>query len=272
MTSPDPLPRLLEPFVADPAGAAVLTDFDGTLSAIVDRPQDARPLDGARDTLARLAERVGRVAVISGRPAAFLAEHLGAPRVRLVGLYGSEWVDEAGAVVAHPDAAPWRAVVDGVVANAAERGPAGVRVEHKPLSVTFHYRERPEREADARSWAEAEAARTGLLLHPARMSFELRPPVDRDKGKVVEEQAAGLRAVCFVGDDRGDLAAFDALDRLRATDVNTLRVAVRSDEAPAELLARADVLVDGPRGALDLLRTLADRVNPATANRTRSRR
>lgn len=264
MTSPDPLPRLVEPLVADPANAAVLTDFDGTLSRIVDRPDEARPLDGARDVLGALARTFARVGVISGRPAAFLREQLGAPHVRLVGLYGLEWIDDDGRVVTHPDAAPWRGVVDGVVANARTHGPDGVLVEHKPLSVTFHYRENPDREAAARSWAEAEAARTGLVSHPARMSYELRPPVDRDKGTAVEEQAAGLGAACFVGDDRGDLAAFDALDRLRAKDVDTLRVAVRSAEAPAELLERADVLVDGPGGALDLLRSLADAVSRAS--------
>ena len=258
MTSPDPLPRLLAPFVDDPARAAVITDFDGTLAGIVDRPEDARPLPGAVEVLGRLASRFGRVGVVSGRPAAFLREHVGAPGVRLVGLYGLEWVD-GDRIVTHPDAEPWRAVVDEVVTTAAAHGPDGVRVEHKPLSVTFHYRERPEREHDARSWAEAEAARTGLVLHPARMSFELRPPVDRDKGSAVADAAEGSRAACFLGDDRGDLPAFDALDRLAAADHCTvLRVGVRSEEAPAELLERADVVVDGPSGALALLRRLAD--------------
>lgn len=268
MTSPDPLPRLLAPFVHRPERAAVLTDFDGTLATIVDRPEDARPIDGAADVLGRLAHRVGLVGVISGRPAAFLSRHLdaGDADLRLIGLYGLEWIDADDpqhAVVTHPQAEPWRRVVDDVVATAAAHGPDGVRVEHKPLSVTFHYRENPDLEGAARSWAEGEAARTGLVVHPARMSFELRPPVDLDKGTVVEEQAAGMDAVCFLGDDRGDLAAFDALDRLAATGVHTLRVGVRSDEAPAELLARADVLVDGPRGALDLLVELADAVSPA---------
>lgn len=257
MTSPDPLPRLLEPFVASPRTGAVLTDFDGTLSPIVDRPQDAVALPGTREVLARLAERLGRVGVVSGRPAEFLQEHLPIPHLRLIGLYGLEWIED-GRVVTHPAAEPWRAVVDDVVANAAAHGPEGVRVERKPLSVTFHYRERPELEGAARSWAEAEAARTGLVLHPARMSFELRPPVDRDKGTAVEEQAADMTAAAFLGDDRGDLTAFDALDRLEAKGLTTLRVAVRSPEAPAELLARADMLVDGPAGSLRLLTTLAD--------------
>jgi trehalose 6-phosphate phosphatase len=74
---------------------------------------------------------------------------------------------------------------------------------------------------------------------------------------VLEEAAEGLGAACFFGDDRGDLAAFDALDRLAARGVATVQVAVRSGEAPDELLERADLVVDGPEGVLDVLRVLA---------------
>ncbi len=59
----------------------------------------------------------------------------------------------------------------------------------------------------------------------------------------------------FTGDDRGDVAAFDALLRLveQRQLAHALRVAVRSPDTPAELLARADLTVDGPHGAVDLL-------------------
>jgi trehalose 6-phosphate phosphatase len=78
----------------------------------------------------------------------------------------------------------------------------------------------------------------------------------RDKGTALAEAAAGVAAACFLGDDRGDLAAFDALDRLAADGVHVTRVAVRSAEMPEELERRADVIVDGPEGALELLRAL----------------
>ena len=68
--------------------------------------------------------------------------------------------------------------------------------------------------------------------------------------------AAGLGAACFLGDDRGDLAAFDALDRLAGDSVHVTRIAVRSSEMPEELERRADIVVDGPEGALELLRAL----------------
>jgi trehalose 6-phosphate phosphatase len=88
------------------------------------------------------------------------------------------------------------------------------------------------------------------------MSYELHPPIDVDKGTALHDLADGLDAVCFLGDDRGDLPAFAELERLAADGVVTARIAVRSDEAPDELLERADLVVNGPEGARDVLRQL----------------
>jgi trehalose 6-phosphate phosphatase len=90
-----------------------------------------------------------------------------------------------------------------------------------------------------------------------RLCHELRPPIERNKGTVVREHAVGLDGVCLLGDDAGDLAAFDALDGLERDGRFVLRVGVRSAEAPAELLARADVQVDGPAGVVELLTRLS---------------
>jgi trehalose 6-phosphate phosphatase len=88
------------------------------------------------------------------------------------------------------------------------------------------------------------------------MSFELHPPINADKGTAMLELAHDLDAVCYLGDDVGDLQAFAALDVLADKGATTARVAVDSGEAPGELLERADLVVDGPAGALDFLRRL----------------
>jgi len=126
-------------------------------------------------------------------------------------------------------------------------------VEDKGLSLTLHVRTVPERDEEVRAWARAEAERTGLVVRPAKASVELHPPLPSDKGTVVEAAASGLAAVCFLGDDLGDLPAFGALDRLRERGVTTVKVAVRTPEAPPAVLDGADVVVDGPEGALALL-------------------
>ena len=94
------------------------------------------------------------------------------------------------------------------------------------------------------------------MARPARMSVELHPPIQTDKGSALQQLATDLAAVCYVGDDLGDLPAFDALDRLAADGVHTLRVAVASDESPPELLDRADLVLEGTAavpGFLDAL-------------------
>lgn len=240
---------------ARPDRSAVLSDFDGTLSAIVQDPALARPVDGVLELLERLAARYAVVAVVSGRPVEFLEVQL-PPSIRMSGLYGLERSDDG--VRSEPDGAgPWREVVEDVAAAAEAHGPAGVKVERKGLSMTLHFRSDPGLAGPVAEWAARQASRSGLTVRPAKMSVELHPPVPVDKGTAVESLAAGLDAVCYIGDDIGDLPAFDALDRLATAGVATVRVAVRSAESPAPVLERADVLVDGPAGAVAVLEHLA---------------
>ncbi len=248
--------ELLAPFRADPAGSGVFSDFDGTLAPIVEDPSVAVALPGVVDALTQLALHYGRVGVISGRPASFLQANLGGRGLFLSGLYGLELVDADGKVGAIAEAERWRSVVDEVACAADVGLPPGVTVERKGLSVTVHYRRDLAQQPAAAEWTAAQARATGLALHPARMSYELRPPVKRDKGTVLAEAAEGRRQVCFLGDDRGDLEAFDALDRMAAAGATAVKVGVTSAEAPEEILERADVVVDGPEGSLSFLRAL----------------
>jgi trehalose 6-phosphate phosphatase len=62
--------------------------------------------------------------------------------------------------------------------------------------------------------------------------------------------------VAYIGDDLGDLPAFDALDRLADRGIAAVKVAVRTPDVSAALTQRAHVLVDGPDGALELLRSI----------------
>jgi trehalose 6-phosphate phosphatase len=227
---------------------------------VVDDPGAARPLAGAAEVLAGLASRYGLVAVVSGRPAAFLARHLrvaGAPsRLRLIGLYGLESAGPDGTVTALEGADGWRAVVEAAAEDGASELGDPSAVERKGLSVTFHWRRRPELEETVVALVARLAKDTGLVAHLAKMSVELRPPMEVDKGTAVAQLVEGFSAAAFLGDDLGDLPAFAALDVLAAGGARVVKVGVRSEEAPAGLIAAADLLVDGPRGALALLRSL----------------
>ena len=264
------LPALLQPLAAEPDRSALFLDFDGTLAAIVEDPTAARPLPGVPALLAALAGRFALVAVISGRPTAFLAEVLGSPPgVTLAGLYGLE------RALSGPAHRAWASVIDEVVAEATATAPQGVYVEPKGLTVTLHWRRAPAQ----KDWVVAFAARQhearDLTIHEGRHERELRPPLDVDKGTVVralvaehDEHAAPLRAAAAFGDDIGDLPAFAALDELRDADGRPLtvaRVAAVDTESPPAVAAAADLSVPGAAGAVALLRALAETTAAATA-------
>jgi trehalose 6-phosphate phosphatase len=231
----------LELLASEPARAAVLLDVDGTLAPIVDGPEDARIPAETRLELARLAGRYALVACISGRPAEEVETMLEVPGVAIVGEHGLEL---------EPAAAAW--------AGRMREFARGVDwpSERKRLSLSFHFR-RADDEAAARAYltrVAEEAAAQGLVPRWGRMVLEVRPPVDAHKGTAVRTLVtrAGVRRALYAGDDRTDVDAFAGLEGLELG----LRVAVASPEAPPELLAAADLVVEGTAGVVELLRRL----------------
>ena len=236
-------------FRARAGSGGIILDFDGTLSEIVARPELACPVDGARDALDALAARYRLVAILTGRRSEEVARLVDVPHLRYVGLYGME--DEAPELV--------MAIVPLVESVAAEVPEA--LVEDKGASIAVHYRQSPDPVVARRTLAiglQRVATDGGLDLIEGKMVIELVPHDRPMKGDAVERLAGrdDLDAVLFAGDDRADLDAFVALDRLQSRGVMTLRVAVRGDEAPPELLDAADVVVEGPRALLGLLLVL----------------
>jgi trehalose 6-phosphate phosphatase len=233
---------------------ALVTDFDGTLAPIVDDPARATALGAALHALGVLVDELGLVGVISGRPVDFLRERLPLPGVELVGQYGLERLVE-GRVLVDERAAPYRTAVR-AAADEAEVTWPDLLVERKgELAVTVHWRTAPDR-APTPSALQALASRHGLATQVGRRACELRPPLPVDKGTALVallERAGTPSRVAFAGDDRGDLAAFEAV----GPGPGGVRIAVRSPESPPELLELADVVVDGPEGLAALLGELA---------------
>jgi len=261
------VPWALQPLVNDPARAALFVDFDGSLAPIVLDPAAATALPAARAALVRLVPLLARVAVVSGRPAAFLREALAIDGLDYAGTYGLERI-VAGEVTLDERVRPFI----GAVAQAADEAEAalpGLLVERKgALAVTVHWRDQPDRGDAVTRWAAEAAPRLGLEAPlRGRMAVELRPPVPVDKGTTVADLARGMRTAAFAGDDAGDLPAFAVLRALAAdgTLESGVSIGVTSDESPPEVRA-ADVVVDGPAGLAALFDALADAISgPATA-------
>jgi trehalose 6-phosphate phosphatase len=256
---------------ADPSSALMAFDYDGTLAPIVPDPSRAVPHPDVVATLRDLAAYVGRLAVLTGRPAqvavelAGLDSASGLERLAVVGHYGLErWDAETGklSTVEPPvGLATVRAELPGLLESLGLSGP---RVEDKGLSVAVHVRglADPEAAFDRLQRPLGELAeRCGLVSEPGKRVIELRPP-GMNKGralrKLVEEFDAG--AVAFFGDDLGDLAAFDEVGRLREVGVPGLLVCSGSAEESA-LVERADLVVDGPAGVVAFLRDLVDQLS-----------
>jgi trehalose 6-phosphate phosphatase len=228
----------------------VFLDFDGTLSEIVARPDLARPVEGTEEVLARLSERMEVVAVISGRPASRLRELIDVPGVTIVGMYGLAESQGRERILA--------AVAD--VERAAALVP-GAWVEDKGPSLAVHYRaasDPSEAESVLAPAVDEVAKRFGLSLLRGKMVVEVAAGPAPGKGAVIERVCAEsrLEGCLFAGDDLPDLDAFEALDRLSSAGVATVKVAVRTEETPADLLAAADVAVERPAGLLKLLSRL----------------
>jgi trehalose 6-phosphate phosphatase len=260
------LSEALAPLRADPARSAVLLDVDGTLAPIVRRAEDAHVPEPTRAPLIAVARRYGLVACISGRRATTARQIVSLGTITYVGNHGAEILRGGQTEVElDPDVAEWAPRVRAFAEEAwtEELQRLRVRAEDKDVIRAFHWRGAPDEAAAEEAVREVarRAEDEGLVTHWGRKVLEVRPPVELNKGRGVRTllQDAPLSAAAFVGDDRTDLDGFDALRGLVAAGrlTDALCVGVRSDETPAELEERADLLVDGPPGVRTLLAALA---------------
>jgi trehalose 6-phosphate phosphatase len=257
---------LLEPLRADPRRAAVLTDVDGTLAPIVERPEQAEVPERARQLLVALAQRFGLVGCISGRQALEARQLVGVDEIAYAGNHGFELLLPGDRVPRldpalagrERDAAEFLNRLDGDRLDGVE-----LRRENKGPIQALHWRgASDERAAEARAHEIAAAAgRAGLEPRWGRKVLELRPVGGGGKGAAVAGMLAsdGIAFAAYAGDDRTDLDAFRRLRELREDGLlqAVACVGVVSPEAPPELTEEADLIVDGPPGWLAILETLA---------------
>jgi trehalose 6-phosphate phosphatase len=258
-----PLARALalaRPVVAS-APAGLLTDFDGTLSPIVEDPAAARLVDGASEALERLAGRMAVVAIVTGRSPVDARRMVGVPGLLVAGNHGTEWL-EPGAEVAQ--AVPEAAAVRDRLASLRRRVPerSGVTLEDKGLSATVHYRNAPDPEAARAAILDA-LGEVGpeLELRPGRMSVEIRPVGLGDKGaasrRIIDRFA--LSGVVVMGDDVTDLDMFGAVAEEREAGRligAIVAVAGAGGEVPSRVAEAADVVLDGVEEAARFLEGL----------------
>ncbi|MBO9521718.1 MAG: trehalose-phosphatase [Nocardioidaceae bacterium] len=256
--------------VAD--GLLVALDFDGTLAPIVDDPEVALIHPRAHEVLVRLAARVRTIAVVTGRPARQVLALGGLDEVGdaigedgrelvVLGQYGNERWTSAQRRVVSPKPPPGLASFLGDLPRLLrEAGASDVWTEEKGLAVAVHTRRTAEPAATYDRLLPVlskAAADRGLSVEPGRMVIEVRAP-GMDKGKALRSLVTSYdaRGIVFVGDDLGDVPAFEAVLALREEGFPGLLVCSGSDEQSA-LRSLSDLVVPGPDGVMDFLDDLA---------------
>ena len=257
----------LEPLRSDPSRSAVLLDIDGTLAPIVRHATDAHVPEATRTLLIEIAKRYRLVGCVSGRRAASARQVVAIGSIAYVGNHGGELL-RAGATrpEVDPELDAWAARVRAFAARVytGEHQRLRVRSEDKYAIAAFHWRGAPDEAAAAIAVREiaAQAEQEGLAVHWGRKVLEVRPPVVLDKslgvGALLSGDGFTFAAALYAGDDTTDLDAFRGLRALEAAGTvgRAVCIAVRSEEAPRELIERADLAIDGPDGVRELLEAL----------------
>lgn len=261
---------VVDTVVSDPRGVLLGLDFDGTLAPIVDDPARASIHPASRAALARLAPRLGTVAIITGRPVdqalamGSFADAVEFGELIICGQYGAERWDAATGIVQAPPVPPGvAALAEALPRWLAEHGAADARIEPKGLAVAVHTRGTGLGLDDLRAPLADLAAGHGLVVEPGREVLELRG-THVTKGETLTALLAerGARSVVYAGDDLGDLPAFEAVAAAREAGLAGVAVASASTEQSA-LLPLADLVLDGPDGVAAWLTSLADALDAA---------
>ncbi len=200
---------------------AVFLDYDGTLTPIRDRPEDAVISDSMREAVRRLAARVP-VVVVSGRDRRVVQDLMGLDKLIVAGSHGFDIWSPAGGSIQREEGASFEALLREVEARLRARlaDIPGALVEPKKSSVAAHFRlVAEEQRPRVKQIVDAILSEhpKELKVTPGKMVFEIQPRLDWDKGKAVLYllDALGLDrddvVPVYLGDDITDEDAFRAL-------------------------------------------------------------
>jgi len=200
---------------------AVFLDYDGTLTPIVDRPEDAIISERMREVVRGLAGRC-TVCVVSGRDRAVVQRLMGMDQLVVAGSHGFDIWSPGGGAIEREEGTGFRDLLERVTATVREQTASveGALVEPKRSSVAIHYRL-----VDERDWPRVAAIVDAVLaddpdalrVTPGKMVYEIQPRIEWDKGRAVLYllEALGLDQddvlPLYVGDDVTDEDAFRAL-------------------------------------------------------------
>jgi alpha,alpha-trehalase len=200
---------------------ALFLDYDGTLTPIVRRPEEATLTDNTRSLLKDLAARC-TLAIVSGRDRQDVRDMVQLENLIYAGSHGFDIEGPGGLKLQHQEAKQALPDLDEAESKLQKYIAAlpGAHVERKRFAVAVHYREVQGEDDVARVEQAVDVVRAeypSLRKRGGKKIFELQPDVQWDKGRAVLwlTESLGLDhaevVVIYVGDDVTDEDAFDAL-------------------------------------------------------------
>lgn len=199
---------------------ALFLDYDGTLTPIVERPEDARLSEEMKQAVQALARRFS-VAIVSGRDLHDVRRMVGLDELVYAGSHGFDILGPDGLRMQQEDARAALPELDQAQEKLGKRlsDIRGVRVERKGFAVAVHFRQAAEIDLDRIEHLvdRIQQEHPTLRKRSGKKIFELQPDVEWDKGHAVRWlfDALGLKGQSvtplYLGDDTTDEDAFEAL-------------------------------------------------------------
>jgi trehalose 6-phosphate phosphatase len=199
---------------------AVFLDYDGTLTPIVDRPDQALLSHDMRQTVRDLAEEC-TIAVISGRDLRDVQGLVGIDTITYAGSHGFDIAGPRGKRMEYQRGTDFLPVLDRAERELRGRldDITGALVERKKFSIAVHYRN-----VEPKNVAAVEEAVDKVLADCPKLRkssgkkvYELQPKIDWHKGKALLWLLRALNMdepevlPLYIGDDTTDEDAFQVL-------------------------------------------------------------
>ena len=212
---------------------AVFLDYDGTLTPIVDHPEDAIISAEMRQTVMDLAE-YSTIAIVSGRDRKNVEKLAGIEGIYYAGSHGFDIAGPSGKQIEFQQGNDFLPALDRAEQALHERLDQieGTQLERKKFAIAVHFRRvAEERYAEVeKAVDEVLAANQTLKKTGGKMIFELRPDIDWDKGKALSWLLQKLELKrndilpLYIGDDLTDE------DALREIEDRGIGILVRAEE------------------------------------------
>ncbi len=195
-------------------------DYDGTLSPIVEQPEDAILSDEMRDVLRELSSMV-KIAVVSGRDMDDVKDLVNLPDIYYAGSHGFRISGPGGVFMQHPMRDKFLPNLDQAQVQLEEKLKIipGLKIERKQFAIAVHYRNVDDKyiKEIRESIEEVTGQVKGLKTAGGKKIYELKPDIEWHKGKAVFwlidafEVAFDKTLPIYIGDDLTDEDAFNAL-------------------------------------------------------------